>query len=69
MQLSIQPSIRQRQRATELNGIGGAVNTVDDVLVTEVRAAENANKIFKQQPPKTFFIFRGVQYVCPVANY
>lgn len=69
MQTSIQPAIRQRQRAMVLNGLSGAVNTVDDVLVTEVRNAENAGKIFVQETPKIFFIFRGSTYKSPIAGY
>lgn len=69
MQTCIQPLIRQLQRAAESNGILGAVNTVDSVLVTQVRNAENAGKIFVQETPKDFRIFRGTKYSSPFSGY
>ena len=69
MQTCIQPGIRQLQRMAESNGIGGAVNTVDATLVTLVRNAENANKIFKQQTPKIFYVERGTKYSSPISGY
>ena len=69
MQTCIQPGIRQLQRMTESNGIGGAVNTVDSTLVTLIRNAENANKIFKEQTPKIFYVTRATKYQSPIAGY
>lgn len=69
MQTSIQPALRQRQRAMVSNGLAGANNTSDDVLVTLIRNAENAGTIFVQETPKITFKFRGTNYVSPVSGY
>lgn len=69
MQTCLQPLIRQRQKAAESNGIGGAVNTTDAVGVVEVRANETAHKGYTWATPKGFVIFRGTKYTFPISGY
>lgn len=69
MQTWIQPALRQRQKAAESNGIGGAVNTTDSTLVTLVRAKETAHTGYTQSTPLGKLILRGTVYTFPISGY
>lgn len=64
MPIFVQPSLRQRQRAMELNGILQARNSVD---VTQQQAKEAAG-VKKVYTPGATIILRGTKYTEPVSG-